>query len=406
MAESSRSATRPLTDEEYAQVHTPLLDSDVYKGVATSSGQGPYRALLDTEANQAYKNDFQKFGKKEQEEESVDFSPTVIRPLEVSLMNLRLKLATNFDQLVTTIDPLPNMDPMFDLQRKRAIGNFFYHGNHCEFLMAMYITQQNEPLLDFRRMSGDGFVMDAFFREVKELLHEFTISPVEDGDEEDTFDDYSDDETDLSKSVTTDIGELLKNGGFLQLQYDKNVVNNWLEKIGKGHIQDKNYLMGLLAHNSRNPENRAIIISQGAADLMDCLERQLRTTDSSAMIRNAALLTQQVLLDKVEIRLDLVRSMLLAMGRWVPGNRNKQTLEVTESREAIAFLSSALRSLNAKHNLDLPTLQKIAREAFITEELQDSAAVVIQYVQSGRLQKAVDPERKADFDFVLKVLQE
>lgn len=226
------------------------------------------------------------------------------------------------------------------------------------------------------------------------------------GDEEDTFDDYSDDETDLSKSVTTDIGELLKNGGFLQLQYDKNVVNNWLEKIGKGHIQDKNYLMGLLAHNSRNPENRAIIISQGAADLMDCLERQLRTTDSSAMIRNAALLTQQVLLDKVEIRLDLVRSMLLAMGRWVPGNRNKQTLEVTESREAIAFLSSALRSLNAKHNLDLPTLQKIAREAFITEELQDSAAVVIQYVQSGRLQKAVDPERKADFDFVLKVLQE
>merc|ERR1719362_2485333 len=124
---------------------------------------------------------------------------------------------------------------MFDLQRKRAIGNFFYHGNHCEFLMAMYITQQNEPLLDFRRMSGDGFVMDAFFREVKDLLHEFTISPVEDGDEEDTFDDYSDDETDLSKSVTTNIGELLKNGGFLQLQYDKNVVNNWLEKIGKGH---------------------------------------------------------------------------------------------------------------------------------------------------------------------------
>jgi hypothetical protein len=124
------------------------------------------------------------------------------------------------------------------------------------------------------------------------------------------------------------------------------------------------------------------------------------------MVRNAALLTQQVLLDKVEVRLDLVKSMLLAMGRWVPGNRHKQTLEVTESREAVAYLSSALRSLNAKHNLDLPTLQKIAREAFNTEELQESEAVVIQYVQRGRLNKAIDPERKADFDFVLKVLQE
>lgn len=406
MAEHSdemASSTRPMTKEELAQVNTPAFmdgpDRAVWKSVA-SAEEHTFRGM---QTVGSARNDFGRDVGKNVAEEAVKSALTVIRPLEVSLMNLRLKSSTQFEQLVATIEPLSNMDPMFDLQRKRAIGNYFYHGNHCEFLMAMYITQQKEPLLDFRRMSGDGFVMDAFFREVQNLLQEFTITPVEDsGDEEDTFDDYSDDEEDVGKSVTDNIGELLKNGGFLQLQYDKEVVNNWLAKIGKGHIQDKNYLMGLLAHNSRNPQNREIIISQGADDLMTCLKTQLRKTDSAAMIRNAALLTQQVL-SEVDVRMDVVKSMFYAMVRWVPGNNNKQTLEVTESREAVAFLSCALRFANQKHKLDISTMQNMAREVF-TERQQDPE-LLTHYVQTARLQ-AVDPERKADFDFVLKVLQE
>lgn len=322
-------------------------------------------------------------------------------------MNLRLR-TSDFNQLVEAIEPLPQMDPMFDPQRRRAIGNYFFHGNHCEFLMALYKTEKQEPLLDFRRMSGDGFVMDAFFREVKNLLmkHELTVSPTEDDDEEEesqTFDDYSEDETEVASE---DIGELLKNGGFLQLQYDMLVVNNWLDKIGKGHIQDKNYLMGLLAHNSKHETNRKIIISQGGADLLSCLKTQLKETDSAAMIRNAALLTKEVL-PEMDFQEDLVKSMWFAMGRWVPGNPHKQTLEVTESREAVAYLSMALLSSSGK--VDLSTNQNLAREAFaeiVDSEEVSTLELLTKYIQGALLNKAVDPERKAGFDFVLKVLSE
>jgi len=399
-----------MTPEEWNQVKTPALDTmSNYKSVASMDiGQGPYRAAH-SHVEQSYEEDFRAdpSGKKAPQVQELPI-PT-IRPKEVSLMNLPLQ-TSDFAQLVEAIEPLPQMDPMFDLQGRRAIGNYFFHGNHCEFLMAMYVTEAQEPLLDFRRMSGDGFVMDAFFREVKNLLekHEYTVSPTEDVDDEEeshTFNDYSEDETE-TVTEANDIGELLKNGGFLQLQYDKMVVNNWLDKIGKGHIQDKNYLMGLLAHNSKHDSNREIIISQGGAGLLSCLEKELTTTESAAMIRNAALLTKEVL-PHMDFQPDFVKYLLFAMGHWVPGNRHKQTLEVTESREAVAYLSMALLSISGK--VDLKTIQQLAREAFTEErdsEEESTLEVLTKYIQGALLNKAVDPERKAGYDFALKVLSE
>lgn len=401
-----RSATRPMTDEEARLVHSPMNEPVVYKSVATvdtrlNPDSGVYRAMRDDLADQESKSQGQK--KTPMEE---DVALTVIRPLEISLMNLRLKIEAKFAELEKTLTPLQNMDPMFDNRRKRAIGNYYFHGNHCEFLMQMYNTQENEPLLDFRRMSGDGFVMDTFFREVKDTLSAFTVTPVEDdADEEDTFDDYSDDDDENATSMASDIGELLKNGGFLQLQYDKHVVKNWLKKIRKGHIQDRNYLMGLLAHNSRNSDNRAIIIAQGAGELLEVLETQLSSTDSAAMARNCSLLLQQIVLDGVNIHRDLAKSVFQALERWVPGNRHTQTLEVTESREAVLFLSSALRILSDKNkNFDIPTLQGLKQEVF-SEDPHDAEATLTKYVQGARL-NSVDPAQNADYDFVLKILQD
>merc|ERR1719242_260432 len=131
---------------------------------------------------------------------------------------------------------MDHIDPMHLPQKLKVIGNYYHYGNHCEFLLGMYINGDDKKILDFRRMAGDGCTFDIFYRALKALLRSGdlafqSLANIGEVDEDDdSFDDYSDDddfedpETSTEQQGQSDLGDLLKDGGFLQLKYDRKIV--------------------------------------------------------------------------------------------------------------------------------------------------------------------------------------
>merc|ERR1719394_1754033 len=165
---------------------------------------------------------------------------------------------------------MDNTDPMFD--KFLALGNYYQHGNFCEFQMGMYRSQETkENLLDFKRMSGDGFVMDSFFRDVRNKIRDQApelMMDIDDFEEDDddmiVFDNFTDSEDEEdSGNEHDDLSEFLQIGGPLNLTADSSVVKTWIDDCQNRHIEDKNHRMGLMAHNAANEANLDIIIREG-----------------------------------------------------------------------------------------------------------------------------------------------
>merc|ERR550532_2606890 len=95
------------------------------------------------------------------------------------------------------VSDLNDTDPMVDSKNNRVVGNFYQAGNFCEFLVGLYEVQRS-PVVDFKRLCGDGFTMDTFYRKVREgLIGQKVVveEVVEEEDEDDAiFDCYSTDE--------------------------------------------------------------------------------------------------------------------------------------------------------------------------------------------------------------------
>lgn len=270
---------------------------------------------------------------------------------EVSIMHAKLvnkPIEDMWTDVKDVIEGLDNVDPIVNEELKRLIGNCYQAGSYCEFLVGLYQVQDS-PILDFRRLCGDGFVMDSFYRKVREELHKTDCLQDEDVpldmEDEGVFDCYSDSETEVDDTEDT----YLEPNGFLQLSFDENLVNMWIEKINTRHIEDKNHMMGLMAHNALHPENLAIIVRQGGEKLVELCKAVLESENNSAavpLVRNTSALVKE-LADKTDMWTeDCVASMFEAMTFWVPNNgrkeETKRTFEVTESRETVKNLVETL----------------------------------------------------------------
>jgi len=231
----------------------------------------------------------------------------ILRPSELSLMHCNLNDSMNiqdmWEEVSGTVKGLTDIDQMEDI--------WAHDGNYCSFLLDLYQVQE-KPILDFKRMAGDGFVMDTFFRKVTQELHKANpelIVDVESDDCDDVFEDFCDDECD-SESFD------LSSYGYLQLSYDENLVNSWIEKINARHIKDKNHMMGLLAYNEM----------KGGIDLRDrrgfrrALELLIEESNSAALVRNTSALVKAVksILASKEHGYDdaFVESIFEAMHYW------------------------------------------------------------------------------------------
>lgn len=279
---------------------------------------------------------------------------------DLSLMYCKLKgenAEELFQNVSNTVQSLPNVDPTVDIWA--IMGNVYDHGNHCEFLVGMYEVEK-QPVLDFKRMSGDGFVMDGFYQKVKKTLKEKQIIDAVEDDDAD-FDDYSDDFSEEAKDGEED-GDHLTSYGYLQLAYDENIVTSWIAKIEVRHVEDQNHMMGLMAYNASDPTNLEIIVSKGGEKLKNLTIKMLEESNNAALVRNTTELAKKVTSHEKckehgydEAYLNAVFS---AMQWWVPNNGRKSkkhttSFEITESRETVNNLIQTIYNLKSIFSEDI-----------------------------------------------------
>lgn len=303
-----------------------------------------------------------------------------------------------FQNVSKSVQSLPNVDPTVDIWA--IMGNVYDHGNHCEFLVGMYEVEK-QPILDFKRMSGDGFVMDGFYQQVKKKLKETKIIDAVEDDDAD-FDDYSDDFSDDAKDGEEE-EDNLTSYGYLQLAYDVNIVSSWIEKIKVRHVEDQNHMMGLMAYNASDPTNLEIIVSKGGKNLKDLTITMLEESNNAALVRNTTELAKKVTSHPAcqEHGYDeaFLQAIFSAMQWWVPNNgrKNKQkqttSFEITESRETVNNLVQTIYNLKSIFSDDM-IKEKVSK-------MDDkSKQNIINFLESKKESKT-----KAE-DFLLHVLKQ
>lgn len=319
---------------------------------------------------------------------AMDSMPSM-RQHELSLMHVNLKsdksVGDMWSSISNVVQNLPDVDPMFDETLKRLIGNKYQAGNYCEFLVGLYEVQER-PVLDFKRLCGDGFVMDSFFTSVKENCKKVGIvdeedEETEDGDD-DVFDCYSSD--DDSDEESPEDEKYLRPNGFLQLSYDENLVKTWIEKIKTRHIEDKNHMMGLMAHNATLEANLKIIMNKGGKELIKLCQHLLESSSSAALVRNTSALVKELANVSSDWDVDCITAMLEAMTFWVPNNgrkdeENAKTFEVTESRETVNNLVESIFIMNKNGIPEADIAEKVEAHA---EGQSTEVSRLVSYIES------------------------
>jgi len=322
---------------------------------------------------------------------------------ELSLMHVKFQPGSRAEDMwqnvSSVVDELANVDPIVDKKLMRLVGNYYQAGNYCEFLVGLYKTPQN-PVVDFKRLCGDGFVMDAFYRQVRDGLRARKViveDPLVQDDmaDDDVFDCYSSDEEDAAEQPVAPKEDpddkYLHPNGFLQLSYDENLVSMWIEKIRTRHIEDKNHMMGLMAHNASHPENLQIIIRKGGEDLVKLCRTILESENNSAavpLLRNTSALVMLLAEHTNLWTQDCVDAMFEAMTFWVPGNNGRKeeaktgAFEVTESRETVRNLVQTLYLMKAQVDSD-------ALEQSMANQPESRRAALETYLESQKETQAV-----------------
>jgi len=311
----------------------------------------PYRGVATMDAADMFQPDMQRetLQKSSPSDGPVKDCPQRKRE-DVSLMNLDLEVNQSaeiaWDKVVNMINKLPNCDPM--VEAYSMMGNYYVRGTFCEFLLGMFQVDGSKKVLDFKRMSGSGFVLDSFFRTSKEGLQADGLINKE--DEEDGFDGDAVWEDGVYSDGSDDEG--METYGYLQFNYDPKIVTSWIEKMKVRHVEDKNHMMGLLAYNANNAKNLEIIVREGGTNLRNMILLQLEESNSAALVRNtAALLAKVTTVPEAknhDYDADFVTTVMYTIVDWCPKPRKtnaRSNFEISESRETVMFLLEFLENV-------------------------------------------------------------
>jgi len=330
----------------------------------------------------------------------------MIRTEETSLMNCTFEgdrdaAEKMWLEACQTVKNLNNVDPMVFKKSWKTIGNYYQHGSFCEFLMALYQSRETKQhVLDFKRMSGDGFVMDAFFRQVKTDMgmpdDEHADGVTDGADDSDDMFDYSSDEEE-----TTDLEEeFLRPGGFLKLAADKNLIVHWMDQVKNRHIEDQNHMMGLMAHNSELEENRAIMLGHLPEMLDMIIAKLLQTVNANAaLVRNASVLLHNLLLNitaetlPAKHKAQLLEAIFKGIQKWVPReNEGDHLAPISQSREAVKYLSMAVASL--LRNKVFTVEEMNASRDVLSKDAAIAVVNVLQFITQVQAPRLEDDARK------------
>lgn len=276
-----------------------------------------------------------------------------MRPEERSIMSIQVKNNSElWAALTETLNKMDNTDVQFQEGQKRVLGNHYQYGKNCHFLCALFQLESkendNEQVLDFRRLAGNGFTMDNFYQNVRSECSKkglMDANEMESDDDEDGFE-FSDEESTDNQNLF-----FLTPNAYLQLSFDPEVVTSWVKKISpeaNSFIEETDHVLGLMAYNVENEENLKIIAETGGHELIEALKHKLQSkkdafTDA-AIVRNSSVIVRifanNNLLDVSDTK--LIESIVWAMKDWSPESRKGKWMSLNVSKETVSSLADAL----------------------------------------------------------------
>jgi len=351
MAESAR--TRKMLDSENSklvklQIEARNWREDIRRGAPNRGAT----AHVQHHAS-AFDGDMGAFGKDTTRSEQKLPAAT---EKDLGLMNLCSKIEDSkqfFSQVVETITSMKDCD--LTVLDWNIFGNKYISGRYVEFLIAFY-SVGTDTKIDMKRMSGDGFAMASFFTEVKNHLKQSDlIIAAEEDDEEFAY--STDEDDDDSGDDDDNLGD-----GYLQLAYDPNIVQAWIQKIQNRHVEDQLHMMGLMAFNASNKQNLDIIVKKGGKNLKTLFVNKFENSNLAALLRFTSELAKHVTghpdckdhgYDE-----DFLIALFDTIKYWIPGRASSSVSDksrqlstkfvVTESRETVMNLIQTTYNLGEK----------------------------------------------------------
>jgi len=237
-----------------------------------------------------------------------------------------------WNELKEFFECTPNVDPEVNEQSRVVYGNFYDTPQNCSFLASVaQMKDSDESVLDLRRLDGDAFLLNDFFKILKNYLAERELVKPGDDDEDDIdfFGDEDDDDIfafdDEDGEMGLELPSLDPFKTMMEFEYDPDMLHMMVSDFKDTHLEEKNYFMSMLCHNAVREENRKLMLNeQMHGQVKELIENQLKekNTDfggSAALMRNTCLFLKNLTCD-MEIDDEMVKAVSEAMGEWCPRN--------------------------------------------------------------------------------------
>lgn len=263
-------------------------------------------------------------------------------------------------------DEAQNVDPEANEEAKVVSGNFYKNTQDCSFLasvasLASGEEEENRSVVDVRRIQGDAFALNDFFKVLRKHLIEADLVEPEDelmgDDDDDMMEDYSDlfmsedeGEDDFGDKLNNDLAlptSLDPFNHMMDFSYDPDMLYMMIEDFKDTHQEEKQYYMSMLSHNAQLETNRQLILQEERhSQVKELIEHQLglaRDRSSASLTRNTCVFLKNLACD-LKIDEAIVKAALEAMGEWCPGSRTQNVSEEEED-SVIGELSGSRQSM-------------------------------------------------------------
>lgn len=266
----------------------------------------------------------------------------------MSMFSTTMSNNVQFAEIVNVLENMQNLDFDANMIRNSALGIYYETSKRVQFRLGLFLNPAKETILDCRRLKGDSFVMGNFFTI---LTNELSKKPelgvkvvLEDDDDMNYFDEDEDDLNTL---------EELFGSGHLRLKNDPNLVKRLMREIESSDMETQVNDTGLLAHAAELPANVETLATEGGKPLVNLLEGKLQV-NNAALVRQSAVLLKELTRMHPEIFSEqTAKSMVQAMGRWVPkakATSEKEQHELTSSTTTVTNLAQGISSLMNSHS--------------------------------------------------------
>jgi hypothetical protein len=283
-----------------------------------------------------------------------------------------------WDSLTEFFEVQENLDPEVNEQAKVVTGHYYDTPQECKFMAGVYLVDdkdaQEQSVVDFRRLSGDAFLMNDFFHLVVDwLLKNEMVEPEENSDDEYEI---SDDEplSDVEDMDGFNVEPLNPFKRYLEFNYDEGLLHMWISRFKDSHMEDKDYVMKMMSFNAEHEGNREFMLRKSAGELKELIETQLtqkKDWNSAPITRNTCLLLKNLSLSEdMVVGEETIKAVCEAMANWCPGQQSSPVIgEVRESRQSMIEIAQFYDNLVTSKKCEPDFFANVMQETLDSDQM-------------------------------------